>query len=74
MQKFLRTREEGYFRPSRQDELECALCGGGIYEGEHYYRLEGQAVCEYCLERFARRYFSGERFRAGKEGENHDPL
>lgn len=48
--------------------LRCALCRGEIYEGEYYYRLEGRAVCESCLDRFARRHFSGERRRAGGKG------
>ena len=45
-----------------------ALCGGGIAGGDYYYRLEGRVVCEACLERFARRHFSGERRRAGRKG------
>jgi hypothetical protein len=48
--------------------LRCALCRGSIFPGEDYYRLEGRAVCEDCLDRFARRYFSGERRRAGGKG------
>lgn len=52
----------------RESSLCCALCGGEIYGGEYYYRLEGRAVCECCLERFARRYFSGERLRAEEDG------
>jgi hypothetical protein len=45
--------------------LWCALCRGCIFPGEEYYRLEGRAVCDCCLDRFARGYFSGERRRAG---------
>lgn len=49
------------------DELRCALCGEEIYGGDYYYRMEEKAVCEFCLERFARRYFSGEYTRAGRK-------
>ena len=48
--------------------MSCALCRGEIYPGDWYYRMEGAAVCEACLERFARRYFTGERRRAAGRG------
>ena len=25
---------------------ECMICGGGIYEGEAYYNINGDIVCE----------------------------
>ena len=28
---------------------ECALCGGGIYQGEAYYSINGQALCWDCM-------------------------
>lgn len=69
MQKNLRMKKEGKFDgPRREKNLLCSLCGGEIDGGEYYYRLEGRAVCECCLERFARRYFSGERRRAEEGG------
>lgn len=51
-------------------EVPCALCRGEIYRGDHYYELDGQKVCESCLEHYARRYFAHRRRRlseAGKE-------
>ena len=32
----------------------CDRCGGEIYEGESYHRLNGENVCDDCFERFAR--------------------
>lgn len=27
----------------------CTTCGGGIYVGDAYYRVDGQVVCEECV-------------------------
>ena len=54
------------WREKTAGPLACALCGGTIDPGDYYYRLEGRAVCEHCLDRFARRHFAGERRRAGE--------
>lgn len=45
----------------------CALCQGELYPGDRYFALEGKEICEACLERYARRYFSGELRRVPKE-------
>lgn len=58
----------------RDLDLKCALCGGGVAPGDYYYRLEGRAVCEACLERFARAHFAGERLRAGRGAAGLDPV
>ena len=68
MQKIFRMKKDCRLTGSEAEELECALCRGVIHDREYYYRLEGRAVCEFCLERFARQFFSGERRRAGKRG------
>lgn len=55
---------------STGEQVYCALCRGELYPGDHYFLLEGQRVCERCLERYAQRYFANERRRlraAGKE-------
>lgn len=35
----------------------CRYCREEIYEGETYYRVDGRAVCEGCLDALARDYF-----------------
>ncbi len=45
--------------------VHCALCRGELWPGEPYFYLEGQRVCEACLERYARRYFAAQRRRLG---------
>ena len=34
---------------------ECDLCGGEIYRGRRYYRINGQTVCPDCLADYAQR-------------------
>ena len=38
----------------REDQPEqlctCAWCGGPIYAGDDYYDLDGESVCEECIE------------------------
>ena len=36
----------------------CRECRGELYRGDVFYRIEGAAVCEDCLEAFARRWFA----------------
>lgn len=52
--------------PYQEDR--CALCLGEIYCGEYYYALEGQMICEHCLEGYARRYFAPCLRRVDAEG------
>lgn len=33
----------------------CDLCGGEIYWGEAFYRVDGETVCEDCVGDYARR-------------------
>ena len=42
------------------EETVCALCEGELYPGDRYFALDGQKICEACLERYARRYFAGQ--------------
>jgi len=46
----------------------CSCCREEIYVGEGYYRIQGEAVCRYCLPEFARRYFAPCLCAAGEEG------
>lgn len=32
----------------------CDMCGGEIYKGEEYYQINGESVCDDCVERYAR--------------------
>ena len=43
----------------------CGYCGGELYRGETYYRVDGRAVCEDCLEALARDYFRLYRMEGG---------
>ena len=45
---------------------ECDLCGGEIYRGRRYYRINGQTVCPDCLADYARAVFAG--FACGRGG------
>ena len=29
---------------------ECSTCGGGIFEGDFFYRFADEIICEDCLE------------------------
>lgn len=52
------------------EQARCALCLGELYPGDPYFWLEGQRICEACLERYARRRFAHRRRRLpGREGE-----
>lgn len=54
------------FRDGR--EMRCSLCQGELYPGEFYFELEGRAVCEDCLGRYAGWYFAAQRRRVGYTG------
>ena len=32
----------------------CDLCGGEIYQGQSYYRINGRTVCRDCLADYAK--------------------
>jgi hypothetical protein len=36
----------------------CDYCKGEIYEGESYYRIDGQDICVECLRDFSSDYFA----------------
>ena len=36
----------------------CDLCGGEIYQGQSYYRINGRTVCRDCLADYAGSYFA----------------
>lgn len=44
----------------------CSVCGGDIYRGEEYYRINGRSICPECLEDFARDYFRSFVCRGGE--------
>ena len=46
-------------------EVRCGLCGGVLEAGETYFFLEGEKICEACLERYARRRFAHRLRRVG---------
>ena len=56
--------EEGNFQATPAEQ--CHLCRGELYPGDPYFALEGRAVCEYCLGRYARAYFAAHLRRAGR--------
>lgn len=57
---------------NRREPVCCALCLGELYPGDPYFALEGQRVCEACLERYARRYFAHRRRRLAQR-EREEP-
>ena len=48
--------------------MRCALCRGELYPGDPYFDLDGRAVCEDCLARYARQYFAPQLRRVRKAG------
>lgn len=48
-------------------EARCSLCRGELYPGDPYFALDDRAVCEDCLGRYARGYFSHRLRRVGAE-------
>lgn len=60
----------GYDRSGERGEpVFCALCRGELYPGDVYFRTDRGRVCEACLERYARDYFSPDCRRLGREGD-----
>ena len=53
-------------------EMACALCTEELYPGDPYFELDGRAVCEDCLARYARSYFAHRRRRVSGRGENKE--
>ncbi|MBD5133868.1 MAG: hypothetical protein HDT38_05300 [Clostridiales bacterium] len=53
--------------PRSPGEARCSLCGGELYPGDPYFALDGRAVCEDCLGRYARGYFAHRLRRVGAE-------
>ncbi len=51
--------------PPAPRETRCSLCRGELYPGDPYFALEGGAVCEDCLGRYARGYFAPRLRRVG---------
>ena len=47
----------------------CGICQGELYPGEPYFLLEGQSICEACLERYARRRFAHQLRWVGRKRE-----
>ena len=41
-----------------KEEGVCDLCGGEIYQGQAYYRINGRTVCRDCLADYAESYFA----------------
>ena len=39
----------------REVEILCDRCGEEIYDGEEYYRVDGQIICTDCVAEYARR-------------------
>ena len=44
---------------------QCDNCGFEIYDGEPYYRINGEIICRDCLEEYAARLLAP--FRIGGE-------
>ena len=44
----------------------CGMCAGELYQGDLYFWMDGQKVCEACLERYARRRFAHRLRRVGR--------
>lgn len=57
-------------------QLRCGLCRGELYPGDPYFELDGRAICEDCLGRYARGYFAHRLRRVGREGrrERYDTI
>lgn len=36
--------------PEVKAVLNCDLCGDEIFEGDYYYDLNGEVICENCVE------------------------
>ena len=58
--------------PYGAQEPRCGLCQGELYPGDPYFELDGRAVCEDCLGRYARGYFAHQLRRVGRTERNTD--
>ncbi|HIT31255.1 MAG TPA: hypothetical protein IAC25_00200 [Candidatus Enterenecus stercoripullorum] len=47
--------------------VQCGMCQGELYWGDRYFLLEGQKICEACLERYAQRRFAHRLCRVGRQ-------
>ncbi len=47
--------------------IRCRLCRGELYPGDPYFALDGWAVCEDCIGRYARQRFAHRLRRVGRE-------
>lgn len=45
--------------PEPEPVTRCFRCHAGIYEGEHYYIIGGDTLCEDCVASLYRRIASG---------------
>jgi len=45
---------DGGLRPESAPIHRCGICDAGIYEFDRYYNIEGDAICEDCIDKFAR--------------------
>jgi len=63
--KKMRGRMQAGGAPAPQ-EMRCSLCAGELYPGDPYFELDGRAVCEDCLGRYARNYFAPRLRRGGR--------
>ncbi len=45
----------------------CDLCGGEIYVDESFYYINGETICECCLEDYARSVFAPFMRRGGEK-------
>ena len=44
-----------YREKEREEAHKCAWCGESIYEGDECYDINGEIVCENCIENAKRR-------------------
>ena len=58
--------QAGEAAPPPPQEMRCFLCAGELYPGDPYFELDGRAVCEDCLGRYARGYFAPRLRRVGR--------
>ena len=51
----------------RRPLLSCSLCGGGLYRGDEYWKINGYILCGGCLLPFAREDYAPCRAVCGEE-------
>ena len=52
--------------------LACSLCEAPIWDGEEFYRIDGNAICAECLPRFAEDYFADRALVRGEESQTEE--